>query len=192
MDYYAVGEDCLLVEEFSWRDDRTAAGLRSACWTGQWWGASAFSRQVRADSLARQGVKAVERGEAEALLHRLGGTSLPTEAELRTSFLEYQPFPEAAPLRLTSAEPPHGFREKRVYRVLFAGGREVRMAGERESGGDEFSWLMRTVGGGIAHGLDVTVHLRQGSDSSVAPVLGELTERARMSGLIPVTVERFA
>jgi hypothetical protein len=191
MDYYTVGEDCLLIEEFAWHADWTAAGLRSACWTGRWWGSAAFSREVRADPVARERVRAVGRSEAELVFRRLGGASLPAEAELRTGYQEYQPFPETTPLRLTSSEPLRGYREMRVYRVLFAPGQGGELRGERTFGEDRFSWILRAVGG-VAYGLDVTVHLRQPSDANVAPVLGELTEQVRMRGLIPVTVERFA
>ena len=39
---------------------------------------------------------------------------------MRTYFVTIRPFATAPPLRLGPAQPPEGFQERRVYRVLFA------------------------------------------------------------------------
>jgi hypothetical protein len=122
-----------------------------------------------------------------------GGPELPDEAALRLKFVDYEVFASAPPLRLGPAEPPEGFHEKRLYRVLFAKDLRVSLpAGSREVGDDHFSWTLRRVGNGIAWGLDVTALLRTGADRTVREMLRELTRTVRKQGLIPVVTERFA
>ncbi|MEK8108139.1 hypothetical protein NKG94_30440 [Micromonospora sp. M12] len=60
------------------------------------------------------------RGEAEGVYRTLGGGHLPDETTLRTFFRDHQPIATAPPLRLGPPQPPAGFHERRVYRVLFA------------------------------------------------------------------------
>ena len=204
MDYYLLRGHGVLVEEFVRAPDHSTLSLRGAMWTpgqGRWSAAGSFSRSLRADPEALAGVTPTDREGAEAAFHRLGGGPLPGEEALRAAFGDDAPFPSAAPLRLGPADAPEGFRERRVYRVLFA--KDLDADGlaaltaawgptRRRVGDDLVSWTLRRVGGRIAWGLDVTVLLATDADDSVGPVLRELTAAVRRQGLVPLTTERFS
>jgi hypothetical protein len=183
--------DGVLIEEFVRDRDYSAKGLCGAVWTfaePRWRGASSFSRAVRTDPALLARVVPTDRAGAEAVI-----ADLAAEEELRAHFLDYEPFATAPPLRLRPAEAPDGFREHRLYRVLFAKDpRDGEFTGRRMVGGDQFSWTLRRVGGGLGWGLDVMVLLAGGADDAVGPVIDELTGALLGRGLIPVTTERFA
>ncbi|GAB2575037.1 hypothetical protein Aab01nite_14900 [Paractinoplanes abujensis] len=120
------------------------------------------------------------------------------------------------PLRLSGPEAAPGFRETRVYRILFVNeltqdgldalssgwqmpvvgdlvDPEVRILGavHRQVSGDCFRWDLRRVAAGAAWGLDVTCDLAGERDEAVGVLLRGLTAQMRQQGLIPVTVDRF-
>jgi hypothetical protein len=143
------------------------------------------------------------------------GVDLPDEAALRAGFgdLPAQPPP---PLRLSGPEATPGFRETRVYRILFVNEMtqdgldalsgawqmpvtgdladpEVRVLGavRRQVASDAFRWDLRRVAAGAAWGLDVTCDLAGERDEAVGVLLRGLTTQMRQQGLIPVTIDRF-
>lgn len=120
-------------------------------------------------------------------------------------------------MRLNGSEPRPGFRETRVYRILFADelspdglaalseawqmpvtgdltDPEVRILGavRRQVSGDAFRWDLRRVAAGAAWGLDVTCDLLGDRDEAVGVLLRGLTTQMRQQGMIPVTVDRFS
>ncbi|GGO79851.1 hypothetical protein [Nonomuraea cavernae] len=214
-DAVAVPAEGIVVEEFTLAGDHTAIGLDSAGWTATdgWWSSAAFSRGMRTDARLRARLVAVRRDDAEVVYRRLGGGELPGEAALRGHFHDHQPLGGSAPLRLGPERVPDGFRDRRVYRVLFANDlREdgpprlrsawrmaladppARVAGtaHRRVAGDDFTWDLRRIGPGVAWCLDLTACLASASDDAVRPLLRELVTVLRHAGLIPVTIERFA
>ncbi|GIJ56332.1 hypothetical protein [Virgisporangium aurantiacum] len=208
MDYSLLSHG-LLVEEFVYGDDHTTVGLRVLTWTRadpRWLSTPSFGRAVRTDPDLLAGVTPTDRAGAERAYRALAGGELPDEAALRARFVGHEPFATAPPLRLGPTDPPAGFREKRVYRVLFAKepAGAAPGAGSRTVGGDHFSWDVRRVGRGVAWALDVTVLLAgdtgdagdaddaDDADDTVGPVLRDLTAAVRRHGLVPVTTERFA
>ncbi|MEV4655239.1 hypothetical protein [Micromonospora sp. NPDC049301] len=226
LDYYlvlaepnpAAEVEGIVVEEFARHANFSTAGLDSAGWTPSgdgWWSSASFSRSMRTDRELLARVVPTSRGGAERVHRQLGGGQLPVEAVLRTYFRDHQPFTTAPPLRLGPAQPPSGFHDRRVYRVLFA--KDLRedqlanlrtlwqpavdgaprspgsvVAGHRDQGGDRFAWDVRRVGRGLAWCLDVTVLLRTTATGTLGATLYELTNVMRRHGLIPVTTERFA
>ena len=218
--YYLIGDpigsaDGIVVEEFVLADDHTAVGLRSTGWTPadrRWWSSAEFSRAMRADPALRVRVAAASRADVETAYRRLGGGDLPDEPTLRGYFRDYEPLATSTPLLLGTGPVPDGYREKRLYRVLFAGelppdrladlravwhmetARSDRAAGtaRRPVGDDLFTWDLRRIGEGVAWCLDVTACLAGGGDRGLGPLLRELTAIMRGHGMIPVTVERFA
>ena len=215
LDYYLIGSaDGIVVEEFVLAGDHTAVWLRSTGWTAadrRWWSSAEFSRAMRADTALRRRVGAAERAEAEVAYRRLGGGDLPDEPTLRGYFRDYEPLATSAPLLFGTGPAPDGYREKRLYRVLFAGeltperladlravwhmetAESERVAGTARLpvGDDLFTWDLRRIGKGIAWSLDVTACFA-GDGSALGPLLRELTAIMRRHGMIPVTVERFA
>ncbi|MFF5051811.1 hypothetical protein ACFY1S_01325 [Micromonospora sp. NPDC000663] len=221
LDYYLVlagqsGPEVrgIVVEEFVRHGDHTTAGLDSAGWTASddgWWNSASFSRDMRGDPEVRARVMPTSRQVAESVHRRLGGVDLPAEAVLRTYFRDRLDLASAPPLRLGPAQPPSGFLERRVYRVLFAGDlRPEQVAhlrsrwtggcdggshasGHLDDGGTLFTWDLRRIGRGLAWCVDLTVLMRSGAtDTAVGGALSELTDALREQGLIPVTTERFA
>ncbi|MGC4896190.1 hypothetical protein [Micromonospora sp. DT31] len=221
--YYVVhdgagGPEGLLVEEFLLAADYSSAGLVSGGWSreeGQWRDASSISRRLRVDAALRARVTPVGRAAAAAFYWDLCGADLPDEPELRACF---GGLPAQAPcaLRLSGPEARSGFRETRVYRILFAdeltqdalaalseawqmpvtgdlADPEVRVLGavRRQVTGDAFRWDLRRVAAGAAWGLDVTCDLVGERDEAVGVLLRGLTTQMRQQGLIPVTVDRF-
>ncbi|MEV4118084.1 hypothetical protein [Micromonospora sp. NPDC049645] len=204
----------IVVEEFTRHRDFTTTGLDSAGWTPEvgWWSSAALSRGMRTDPEVLARVVPSSRPEAETVYRRLGAGRLPDEAVLRTYFLDHQPMPSAPPLRLGPAQPPAGFHERRVYRVLFAKDLHAEQvaslraawrtpvdgtgtsvaSGRLDRGGDRFTWDLRRVGHTPAWCLDLTVLLRTAAAEAVYPVLSALTNALRKHGLIPVTTERFS
>ncbi|MFI6779629.1 hypothetical protein [Micromonospora sp. NPDC050276] len=112
----------IIVEEFTRHHDFSSRGLDSAGWTpdADWWSSASLSRSMRTDPELLARVVPTTRPEAASIYRRLGGGRLPDEAVLRTYFLDHQPIAATPPLRLGPAQPPAGFHERRVYRVLFA------------------------------------------------------------------------
>jgi hypothetical protein len=125
--------------------------------------------------------------------------------------------PASPPLRLTPPEIPEGFREKRVYRILFADelrkdrlahlqqvwgmtladdvtGPRARVLGtaHRRVAGDVFTWDLRQIGPGVASCIDLTAYLGDPPGDTVGALLRELMTIMRYEGLIPVTIERFS
>lgn len=221
LDYYLVltgpgGQDArgIVVEEFVRHGDHTTAGLDGAAWTTSddgWWSSASFSRGMRNDPEVRAVVTPTSRQVAERVYRTLGGGDLPSEAVLRTYFRERLDLASAPPLRLGPAQPPSGFRERRVYRVLFAGDlRPEQVAhlrsrwtgggdagshasGHLDDGGTLVTWDLRRIGRGLAWCVDLTVLMRSGAtETAVGGALSELTDALRGQGLIPVTTERFA
>jgi hypothetical protein len=215
LDYYLLGPaDGIVVEEFVLADDHSAVGLNSTGWTPagrRWWSSAEFSRAMRTDPALRARVVAVERAEVEIAYRRLGGGDLPDEPTLRGYFRDYEPLATSAPLFLGTAPVPDGYREKRLYRVLFAGELALdrladlravwhmetassdRVAGTAHLpvGDDLFSWDLRRIGEGVAWCLDLTAYLGAGSGTALGALLRELTATVRRHGMIPVTIERF-
>lgn len=228
LDYYllrpergpAAAPAAVLVEEFVLAADGTAVGLDSAGFGSPedgWWSSAEFCRGMRRDPHLRARVRPVSRPDAEEAFARLGGGPLPDEQWLRGRFRDRHPLGGTAPLRLGPDAAPPGFRERRVYRILFAGelrpeglaralaawdmtpaadlaAPDCRVAGtaRRSVGDDELAWDLRRIGPGVAWCADLTALLREASDAVVQPVLAELRAVLRSQGLIPVTVERFA
>jgi len=221
LDYYLVAGhyptadvEGIVVEEFTRQHDFSTAGLDSASWTpeGGWWSSASLSRSMRTDPEMLMRVVPTSRSGAERVYRKLGGAQLPVEEVLRTYFCDHQPFATVPPLRLGPAQPPTGFRERRVYRVLFAkdlqeeqvaslravwqtpdGGTPGPVAsGFLDEGGDQYAWDLRRVGRGLAWGLDVTVLLRADASPALGSTLYELTNVMRHHGLIPATTERFS
>lgn len=210
----------VLVEEFVLAADGTAVGLDSAGFGGPvegWWSSAEFCRGMRRDPHLRARVRATTRTAAQEAFDRLGGGVLADEDTLRGRFRDRHPLGGTAPLRLGPDSAPPGFRERRVYRVLFAGELrpeglaraltawdmtpaadlaepDCRIAGtaRRTVGDDELTWDLRRIGPGVAWCADLTALLRGASDAVVQPILAELRGVLRAQGLIPVTVERFA
>ncbi|MFC7535719.1 hypothetical protein, partial [Actinoplanes sp. GCM10030250] len=124
--YYFVhdraGEpDGLLVEEFLLAPDYSSAGLVSGIWSrreSRWRDGADTSRRLRLDAALRLQVVAAGRAAAAEFYRSVCGVGLPDEAALRAHFgdLPAQPPP---PLRLSGPEAAPGFRETRVYRILF-------------------------------------------------------------------------
>jgi hypothetical protein len=199
LDYYLVDQSGILVEEFVLGGDDAAVAIDSAGWTdGRWWSSAAFSMGLRGDPHLRARVVPAGRDEARAAYRRLGGGELPDEATLRGYFADPAPLHASAPLRLDVTPVPDGYRERRVYRVLFAGDLDadglaalVPGGARRSTAGDEFTWQLRRIGSGVAWCVDLTACLN-GDPVGVRPLLRELTSAARGQGLIPVTIERFA
>jgi hypothetical protein len=186
--------------------------IDNAGWTdGRWWSSAAFSMELRGDPRLRARVVPAGRDEARVAYRRLGGGELPDEATLRGYFADPAPLPASAALRLDATPVPDGYRERRVYRVLFAGDldpdglaalrQRLRMPASGGAGGaeharmstagDEFTWQLRRIGYGVAWCIDLTACLN-GDPAGVRPLLRELTSAARGQGLIPVTIERFS
>ncbi|MBM0205408.1 hypothetical protein JNW90_22025 [Micromonospora sp. STR1s_5] len=204
----------IVVEEFTRHHDFTTTGLDSAGWTPQagWWSSATLSRGIRTDPEVLARVVPTSRRKAEEVYRTLGGGHLPEESVLRTHFLDRQPIATAPPLRLGPAQPPAGFQERRVYRVLFAkdlrdeqvtslrtawrkpaGGTVASAAsGRLDKHGDQFTWDLRRVGHSLAWCLDMTALLRTDATATLGSTLSELTNVLRQHGLIPVTTERFA
>ncbi|NYH44849.1 hypothetical protein HNR22_004576 [Micromonospora jinlongensis] len=225
LDYYLVlaqhgdrgpadGPEGIVVEEFRRHHDFSTTGLDSAGWTPGtgWWSSASLSRGMRTDPDVLVRVLPTWRREAESVYRTLGGGHLPDETVLRTYFRDHQPIASAPPLRLGPAQPPAGFHERRVYRVLFAkdlraeqvtdlqaawqapgdGTRASVASGHLDRGDDRFAWDLRRVGHTLAWALDVTVLLRTANAEAVGPTLSDLTNVLREHGLIPVTTERFS
>ncbi|WP_316250014.1 hypothetical protein [Micromonospora chalcea] len=217
--YDAAGApEGLLAEEFLLAPDYSSAGLVSGGWIrseGRWHEASATSRRLRADAGLRERVTPVARAAAAALYRDLCGADLPDEDTLRACF-GAPPAQPPSPLRLGDSGPRPGFRETRVYRILFAGelspddltalseawqmpitgdpadpGTRVLGAVRRQVRGDAFRWDLRRVAAGAAWGLDVTCDLLGDRDEAVGVLLHGLTTRMREQGMLPVTVDRF-
>ncbi|MBM7492367.1 hypothetical protein JOD64_003589 [Micromonospora luteifusca] len=204
----------ILVEEFTRQHDHSTTGLDNAGWTSEsgWWSSASLSRAIRTDPEMLARVVPTSRREAESVYRTLGGGQLPDDTVLRTYFLDHQSIANAPPLRLGPEQPPAGFHERRVYRVLFAkelraeqvtslrvvwrppaGGTSASAAsGHLEKDGDEFAWDLRRVGHTLAWCLDVTVLLSTATTDAVGAILSDLTTVLRQHGLIPVTTERFA
>ncbi|WP_124819953.1 hypothetical protein [Micromonospora ureilytica] len=221
LDYYLVGHsdpattvEGIVVEEFTRHRDFTTTGLDSAGWTPDagWWSSATLSRVMRTDPEVLARVLPTSRREAEDVYRALGGGQLPNEPLLRTHFLDHQAIATAPPLRLGPAQPPAGFHERRVYRVLFtkdlgagqvaslrtawrtpAGGTGAAAAtGRLDMHGDQITWDLRRVGHSLAWCLDVTALLRTDATVVLGSTLSELTNVLRQHGLIPVTTERFS
>lgn len=170
MDYYLIQTNAdaaaFLAEEFVRRNDFSTSGLRSSD--------GSLSRIIRTDPSLN--VVAVTRDQ----------TSGPVLLR------DYEEFPSASLLTLSQSESMPGFREKRLYRVLFA---RTPAGGPAENGdvveaGDRYNWLLRTIGHSVAWCLDLTAHLNEGT--TLGTVLDRLTDQMRLHhGLIPVTTERF-
>ena len=217
--YDAAGAlEGLLAEEFLLAADHSCVGLASGGWSrpeGRWYEASATSRRLRVDPVLRKRVTPVGRSAAATLYRDLCGADLPDEDALRECF-GAPPSQPPSPLRLGGSEPRPGFRETRVYRILFAGDLsadglaalgeawqmpitgdladpEVRTLGavRRQVSGDAFRWDLRRVAAGAAWGLDVTCDLLGDRDEAVGVLLRGLTTQVRQQGMIPVTVDRF-
>ncbi|WP_422738202.1 hypothetical protein ACN263_02440 [Micromonospora sp. WMMD729] len=204
----------ILVEEFTRQDDFCATGLHSTSWRpdGGWWSSATLSRGLRTEPAVLARVVPTGRAEAADAYRRLGGGELPPEDVLRTYFRDHQPIAATAPLRLGPAQPPDGFFERRLYRLLFAkdlraeqvaalrsrwrttgGGTSGSVAdGRYESGGTRFIWDLRRVGRSLAWALDVTVLLGTDGVEEVPATLADLTNLLRQHGLVTVTTERFA
>ncbi|GII86093.1 hypothetical protein Ssi03_40830 [Sphaerisporangium siamense] len=180
LDYYLVGMGGgavagVVVEEFVLTGDHTAAGVDSAGWSaedGAWWSSAAFCRAMRVDAELRARVVPAGRAEAADAYRRLGGGELPDEGTLRTYFRDRAALPCSAPLLFDTPLVPDGFRELRVYRVLFAKelGREglarLRAAWRMDaSGPGNPHGRMDAFGPGDPHGrVAGTARLRAGSD----------------------------
>ncbi|MEU4593876.1 hypothetical protein [Micromonospora aurantiaca (nom. illeg.)] len=217
--YDGVGApEGLLVEEFLLAADHSSAGLVSGGWTrpeGRWHEASATSRRLRVDAALRKRVTPVGRSAAAALYRDLCGEDLPDEGALRECF-GTPPAPPPSPLRLNDSGPRPGFRETRVYRILFAGelspdglaalseawqmpitgdpaDPETRILGavRRQVSGDAFRWDLLRVAAGAAWALDVTCDLLGERDEAAGVLLHGLTTQVRRQGMVPVTVDRF-
>ncbi|MBL7259933.1 hypothetical protein [Paractinoplanes lichenicola] len=181
IDYYLIEGGGVIVEAFELAGDHTTVGLRSSLWRdGEWRGIS--GPQWRNDPELLAAVTPVDRDAAAAAYPG----EWPDERQLPG---EYVAIGGAPVLRLRDEPVPDGFRERRVYRVLFAG--EPATDQFISGAGDEFVWHLHRVGGGVAWALDVTV-LLTGADDAVGALLHELTADAKGLGLIPVIVERFA
>lgn len=226
LDYYLLSpgagdrREGVVVEEFALRADGTTAALDTACWTPgspRWWSSASFARGMRGDRELRERVRPAHRSAAEQAYRLLSGAPLPVEPELRAYFQDRHPLPGAAPLRLGPAQVPAGFRERRGYRILFAGdldrrglqclrsfwrldpvdraadplGRVVGRA-HRIIDGHDLSWELRRVGADLGWSVDVTALLADGPDGAVPALLGDLRRQARTQGLIPVTVEQLS
>ena len=221
--YYVVHDGAgdpegLLAEEFLLAADYSSAGLVSGGWSrseGRWCDAAATSRRLRVDAALRERVTPVGRTAAAALYRDLCGSDLPNETALRACF-GAPPVQPPPPLRLNGSATTSGFRETRVYRILFTdelsqdglaalseawqmpvtgdpADPEVRLLGavRRQVSGDAFRWDLRRVAAGAAWGLDVTCDLLGDRDEAVGVLLRGLTTQMRQQGLIPVTVDRF-
>jgi hypothetical protein len=221
--YYVVQDSVgqpkgLLVEEFLLAADYSFAGLVSGGWNrpeGRWRDASATSRRLRIDASLRARVMPVGRRAAASLYRDLCGADLPDEAVLRACFGDI-PAQPPSPLRLRGPEATPGFRETRVYRILFTdeltrdglaalseawqmpvtgdlADPEVRVLGvvRRQVSGDAFRWDLRRVAAGAAWGVDVTCDLVGKRDEAVGVLLRGLTTQMRQQGMIPVTIDRF-
>ncbi|MEU7798299.1 hypothetical protein AB0B10_03415 [Micromonospora arborensis] len=204
----------IVVEEFTRQHDHSTTGLDSAGWTPDsgWWSSASLSRAIRSDPETLARVVPTSRRKAEGVYHALGGGQLPDDTVLRTYFLDHQPIVNAPPLRLGPAQPPAGFHERRVYRVLFAkdlraeqvtslraawrtpvdGMSASAASGHLETDGDQLTWELRRVGHTLAWCLDVTVLLSTATADAVGAALSDLTNVLRQHGLIPVTTERFS
>ncbi len=221
--YYVVYDGAgvpegLLAEEFLLAADYSSAGLVSGGWSrseARWCDASATSRRLRVDAALRERVTPVGRAAAAALYRDLCGADLPGEAALRARF-GAPPVQPPSPLRLNGSEATPGFRETRVYRILFTdeltrdglaalseawqmpitgdlADPDVRILGavRRQVSGDAFRWDLRRVAVGAAWGLDVTCDLLGDRDETVGVLLRGLTTQMRQQGMIPITVDRF-
>ncbi|MFG1610006.1 hypothetical protein [Actinoplanes sp. NPDC049265] len=221
--YYLVGDrggepDGLLVEEFLLAVDYSSAGLLSAFWSrreGRWRDGADTSRRLRLDAGLRARVVPTGRAGAAEFYRDLCGVELPDEAALRAGFGAL-PDPPAPLLRLGRPEATPGFRETRVYRILFVdeltqdgldalsdawqmpitgdlADPDVRVLGavRRQVSGDAFRWDLRRVAAGAAWGLDVTCDLAGERAEAIGVLLRGLTTQMRQQGLIPVTIDRF-
>ncbi|MFG1872801.1 hypothetical protein [Micromonospora arborensis] len=204
----------IVVEEFTRQHDYSTTGLDSAGWTPDsgWWSSASLSRALRRDPETLARVVPTSRRKAEGVYRTLAGGQLPDDTVLRTYFLDHQPIATAPPLRLGPAQPPSGFHERRVYRILFA--KDLRAeqvtslraawrtpvgstsasaaSGHLEKDGDHLTWDLRRVGHTLAWCLDVTVLLSTATADAVGSTLSDLTGVMRQHGLIPVTTERFS
>jgi hypothetical protein len=154
-----------------------------------------MSRRLRLDAGLRARVAFAGRGAAAELYRDLCGAHLPDEAALRACFGD-PPASPSPPLRLGNPEATPGFRETRLYRILFVndmaqGGLDALSTVRRQLSRDAFRWDLRRVAAGAAWALDVTCDLAGERDEVVGVLLQGLTTQMRQQGLIPVTVDRF-
>ena len=225
LDYYRVAAaesaraEAILVEELVLRDDGTAIGIDSVLWTAvsrAWQAASEFSRDLRIERACANGS-----GPSTARPPRpCSGCSAGTSCRTRrccgpgsATSCRCRPRPCCGSGR---GRRRPGFRERRVYRILFAG--ELDRGGLRclrtrwlldpvEPAADptgqiagrarrtvddhELVWELRRVGAGLGWAVDVTADLADAPVAAALAVLRELRQQARAEGLVPVTVERL-
>ncbi|GIJ52112.1 hypothetical protein Val02_89980 [Virgisporangium aliadipatigenens] len=173
MDYYLIpSRRALVVEEFTFGADHTAAALDCAAWSAAdgWWSSAVLAKQLCAEPALAVAVT------REAAAANYPGV-LPSEDHLRGYFTDPLPLSVAPPLRLRPDAPP-------IYRVLFAGD----AAGAPTVVGDEHhSVELRELHTLHAWAVDVTVLSPHAPP--VGPVLRQVIQAMRHNGFLPVTVE---
>lgn len=195
LDYYLVGEEAIVVEEFAVDDSGCAVGVDCVAYVGAegaWRGSAQLSQAMRSEPEVRDKTVVLTRAAAEKAYAAMAGGALAGEPALRAGFGQRWSFPPALPLVFGAGEAPSGFRERRIYRLLFASGLPDVAEGGFERDGHVFQWQVRDVGQGLAWAVDFTVLFGAGSEATVAAVLTSARRTLGRAGLIPVTVERFA
>ncbi len=195
LDYYLVGSEAMVVEEFAVDAGGCAVGIDCVVYVAGergWRGSARLSRAMRSEVEVRDRTAVLSRAAAETAYAELGGGVLAGEAALRAGFGQRWSFPPALPLVFGAGDVPEGFRERRIYRLLFASGLPEVDTGRVDRDGHVFVWQARDVGQGLAWAVDFTVLIGRGEEGAVSWVLTSARRSLCRAGLIPVTVERFA
>lgn len=164
LDYYLVGPDTVLVEEFVLEPTGAAIGIDSVCFSPSAWASGAsLSREIRADAALRESVRPVTRAEAEQ------AADLPAESVLCSLFTD----------RIPLGAQPLSFGDESILRLLFAGRRDAPSLSIVD-----VQWKLRDVGPGLAWAVDLY-------GPATPAVVHLVKSQMHRQGFLPITIERL-